>query len=242
MKVAHLFEGRDKLRELGLGLQSDLLDELDGVVDDIDMTRAIKPRSGVPQHTDGITFKLSGPLVEFYLDLLFYEGNVPEADEWMLIARTGKDAPWDGHMLLNAAGQNGFDKRRWFKGERVVRRINDALAPNSIKQDMVRYNGLWFDKIARNLDKDCKFFFKLAPVVDSTDVISVQLIKYEPDSFNDDPGNPPSANAKVNRRFALAFEQHGSGFRFRLGPLGGSSMRTIEDFSDINEILNEEQE
>ena len=214
MKVARLFERSNSLplRHIALRLQTELQDDehLGTIIDDIEL------HNGPSRHSlyeELITLHMTGPLFELYLDISY-----DTSDQWTIEVRTDKDLAGDGIPLMAANSTTGA--LAWFTTKRLVRLL---LEKSSSDNGMHRYNFLWFDKIARNLDKGFTFFAKNM-IIDSTQIMAAQILEQ-------DIGT--TAN-----RFGIEFCHHQAvGYCYRLGPWN-KAYREVHDFSDINEILH----
>lgn len=215
MKVAHLLESANSvtLRKIALKLQTELQENehLGTIVDDIELHHG---EARLNMYDELITLHLTGPLFELYMDVSYDRNN-----EWTIEVRTDKDIPGDGINLTSVQGDP------MFATDRLIRLL---LKKKSGDTDMSRYNYLWFDKIARNLDKHRYTFFLKNMVVDQTQIMTSQILEQD-------------MGTTVNR-FEIEFAHHpAEGFCYRLGPWG-KAKRTINDFSDINEILQGDDE
>lgn len=213
MKVARLFESANSLllRRITLTLQAELQEDehLGTIVDNIELHHG-ESRSNL--YFELVTLHLTGPLFELYIDVSYDKNR-----EWTVEARTEKDMAGDG-MLLAASRR---DPLNWFTTERIVKSMLDK---KPIDTDMFRHNYMWFDKIARNLDEGYTFFAKNI-VIDSTQIMTSQILEQD-------------MGTTVNR-FGIEFCHHQAvGYCYRLGPWN-KAYRTVNDFSDINEILQE---
>lgn len=229
MKMLKLLESNDndvkadlvKLRRCALTLQDELPEVLDVAID-ITLSKASpQPR----WFHEAITMHLDGPLFELYMDILYMAKDPKDGSkvEWMLQVRTDKDEPSMGIVLLTS----DHDPQSWFTPDRIVKRLLEKKPSDS---DMRRYNFLWFDKIKRNLDKPFELLLK-SIVVNHNEIMTAQVLKKD--------------GERVVDRWALSFEHHGGGhgFCYRLKPWGAleSTTNTVRDFSDINEMLHENE-
>lgn len=215
MKVASLLTENVSvtLRKIALRLQTELQENenLGTIVDNIELHHGdARPNL----YEELIALHLTGPLFELYLDVS-YDNN----QEWTVEARTNKDLAGDG-MPLAAARRDPYN---WFTAGRIIDYMLEKKASDT---DMPRYNYMWFDKIARNLDKNYTFFLKNI-VIDNSQIMTSQILEQD-------------MGTTVNR-FGIEFAHHpAAGYCYRLGPWN-KAYRAIHDFSDINEILGDEE-
>lgn len=224
MKVVHLFESANSLllRRIALRLQAELQENqhLGSIIENIELNRgAHRPN----MYDELITLHMTGPLFELSLDISYYvlldnDGNSVGDAEWTIEARTNKVIPGDGIHIANASIQPDV----WFTADRVVKFL---IKKKPSDTDVYRHNYLWFDKIARDLDKKYQFFLKNT-IVDKSQIMTSQILE------------------NSNIRFVIEFCHHPvEGFCYRLGPfhhlgLRADDMRIVNNFSGINEILS----
>lgn len=143
MKLMPLFEEDTLklLRKQAFILQQEFLDNLHPIVDNVELQIA-PARPNLYEH--GISLKLEGPLVEFYIDMVYSSGTGTD-DNVSLHIRTDSDEISDSTIALYSKIQ----KLDWFSYKRIMLTIYNAN--QTLTDESRRYHLLWFDKIVKAL-------------------------------------------------------------------------------------------
>jgi hypothetical protein len=233
MKLDRLLESSNSLllRRVALTLQAELQEDhyLGSIIEHIELHQG----SSRPNLYDElITLHMTGPLFELYMDISYLNGSrLNKVNEWAVEVRSNKDLPGDGINLASSTGSATHTPEIWFSAKNLIRLMLEKKPGDT---DMARHNYLWFDRISRNLDDGYQLFLKNI-ITDPSQIMTAQIIG----------GEQRASGAK---RYALEFCHHPQKrFCYKIGPfhhqgLRADDMRTVEDFSDINEYLEGDEE
>lgn len=228
MRVEHLFENRDRalaMRRAALNLQQLMEDKhLGAIIDDVELSNSSIKRS-TGNVFEIIVLKLTGPLVEFYLDITYDGGG-----DYILQARTDRDVPGDGILITDSSPNlQSSTMIEWFNADRVTRYLTN---PNFlVNKNTAMYNYLWLDKIAKSLPSGYNFFLKNLRA-GAHEVCTSQILA---PGIDEDDWSP-----KKKDRFHITFVKDEQGLGFTVNTFDAvNAAQRISSLDELHKFLKD---